>query len=183
MTVNNNKDISISKSSISSYRDRASENYASFAIKRKNILGVLLQSPLTHPWWRHIWPKYPFGQIEIVKMNNFFMTYVNISIVQKIYAKNISPFLVPYLKGQPLFLGIDGKVLSDRDRQDEQFFFYDLCQQINGSTDICQKCQPLLGPLFKGPDPISWYRSKGFVISNIFCSISDHKFWTVFDTF
>ena len=33
----NNKDISISKSSILSQRDRASEIYASFAIKMKNI--------------------------------------------------------------------------------------------------------------------------------------------------
>ena len=40
MTVNNNKDISISKSSILSHRDRASEIYANFAIKRKNILGA-----------------------------------------------------------------------------------------------------------------------------------------------
>ena len=49
----------------------------------------------------------------IVKMNNVFsMTYVNIWLVQKIYAKNVSPFWAPYLKGQPLFLGIDRKVLS-----------------------------------------------------------------------
>ena len=71
----------------------------------------------------------------------------------------------------------------DRDRQDEQFLFYDLCQHMNNSKDICQKRQPLLGPLFKGPAPIFWYRSKGLVISNIFCSTSDHKFLTVFETF
>ena len=29
-----------------------------------------------------------------------------------VYAKNVSPFWAPYLKGQPLFLGIDRKVLS-----------------------------------------------------------------------
>ena len=74
-------------------------------------------------------------------------------------------------------------IWSDRDRQDEQFLFYDLCQHMNSSKDICQKRQPLLGPLFKGPALISWYRSKGLVISNIFCSTSDHKFLTVFETF
>ena len=74
-------------------------------------------------------------------------------------------------------------IWSDRDRQDEQFLFYDLCQHMNSSKDICQKRQPLLGPLFKGPALISWYRSKGLVISNIFCSTSDHKFLTIFETF
>ena len=74
-------------------------------------------------------------------------------------------------------------IWSDRDRQDEQFLFYDLCQHMNSSKDICQKRQPFLGPLFKGPALISWYRSKGLVISNIFCSISDHNFFTVFDTY
>ena len=59
-------------------------------------------------------------------------------------------------------------IWSDRGRQDEQFLLYDLCQQMNSSKDICQKGQPLLGPLFKGPAPISWYGSKGLVISNIF---------------
>ena len=44
MTVNNNKDISISKSSILSYRDRASGIYAIFAMKKRNVLGA---SPLT----------------------------------------------------------------------------------------------------------------------------------------
>ena len=43
------------------------------------------------------------------------------------------------------------------------------------SKDICQKREPLLGRLFKGPAPISWYRSKRRVISNIFCSSSDHR--------
>ena len=38
----------------------------------------------------------------------------------------------------------------DRDRQDEQFVFYDLCQHMNSSKDICQKRQPLLGPYLKG---------------------------------
>ena len=74
-------------------------------------------------------------------------------------------------------------IWSDRDRHDEQFVFYDVCQQMNSSKDICQKRQPLLGPLFKGPALISWYRSKGLVISNIFCAQSDHKFFTVFETF
>ena len=64
-------------------------------------------------------------------------------------------------------------IWSDKDRHDEQFVFYDLCQHMNSSKDICQKRQPLLGPLFKGPALISWYRSKGLVISNIFCSKSD----------
>ena len=74
-------------------------------------------------------------------------------------------------------------IWSDGDRQDEQFRFYDLCQQMNSTKDICQKRQPLLGPLFKGPAPISWYRLKGLVIFNIFGSISDHNFLTVFGTF
>ena len=74
-------------------------------------------------------------------------------------------------------------IWSDKDRQDEQFLFYDLCQHMKSSKDIYQKRQPLLGPLFKGPAPISWYRSKELVISNIFCSTSDDKFLTVFDTF
>ena len=69
-------------------------------------------------------------------------------------------------------------IWSDRDRQDEQFRFYDICQHMNSSKDIklCQKRQPLLGRLLKGPAPISCHRSKGLVISNIFCSSSDHKF-------
>ena len=133
MTVNNNKDISISKSSILSYRDRASGIYAIFAIKKRNILGA---SPLT-------WP--------LKSLMTSYMTQISI--------------------------------WSDRDRHDEQFVFYDLCQHMNSSKDICQKRQPLLGPLFKGPALISWYRSKGLVISNIFCSTSDHKFLTVFETF
>ena len=70
-------------------------------------------------------------------------------------------------------------IWSDGDRQDEQFRFYDICQNMNSSKDICQKSQPLLGPLFKRPAPISRYRSKGLVISNIFCSTSDHKFLTI----
>ena len=74
-------------------------------------------------------------------------------------------------------------IWSDRDRHDKQFVFYDLCQHMNCSKDICQKRQPLLGPLFKGSVPISWNRSKGLIISNIFCSTSDHKFLTVFETF
>ena len=73
-------------------------------------------------------------------------------------------------------------IWSDGDRQDEQFRFYYLCQHMNSIKDICQKRQPLVGPLFKGPAPISWYRLKGLVISNIFCSTSDHKFLTVFET-
>ena len=133
MTVNNNKDISISKSSILSYHDRAPEIYAAFAIKKLNILGA---SPLT-------WP--------LKSLMTSYMTQISI--------------------------------WSDRDHQVEQFLFYDLCQHMNSSKDICQKCQPLLGPLFKGPVPISWYRSKGLVISNIFCSTCDHKFLTVFETF
>ena len=72
---------------------------------------------------------------------------------------------------------------SDRDRQDEKFLFYDPCQHRNSSKDICPKHQPLLGPLFKGPAPISWYRSKELVVSNIFCSTSDDKFLTIFETF
>ena len=67
-------------------------------------------------------------------------------------------------------------IWSDRDRHDEQFVLCDLCQHMNSSKDICQKRQPFLGPLFKGPAHISWYRSKGLFISNIFCSTSDHKF-------
>ena len=52
--------------------------------------------------------KKPFGQMEIVKINNFVsITYVKIWIVQKIYAKNSSLFLVPYSKGKPLFLIVD----------------------------------------------------------------------------
>ena len=74
-------------------------------------------------------------------------------------------------------------IWSDRDRHCDLYAFYALDQHMNSSKDICQKSQPLLGPLFKGPVPISWYRSKGLVISNIFCSISDHKFLTVFETF
>ena len=54
---------------------------------------------------------------------------------------------------------------------------------MNSSKDIYQKLQSLLSPLFKGPVPISWYRSKGLVISNIVCSTSDHEFLTVFRTF
>ena len=45
-------------------------------------------------------------------------------------------------------------IWSDRNRHDEQFVFYDLCQHMNSSKDICQKRQALLGPLFKGPVPI-----------------------------
>ena len=41
MTVNNNKDISISKSSISSYHDRASGIYAIFAIKKRNMSSYI----------------------------------------------------------------------------------------------------------------------------------------------
>ena len=74
-------------------------------------------------------------------------------------------------------------IWSDGDRQDEQFRFYYLCQYMNSTKGICQKRQPFLGPLSKGPAPISWYRSKSLVISNIFCSTSDHKFLTVFEIF
>ena len=73
-------------------------------------------------------------------------------------------------------------IWSDRDRQDEKFLFYCLGQHANSSKDICQKRQSLLGHLFSGPVPISLYRSKDLVISNIFCSTSDHKFLTVFET-
>ena len=45
-------------------------------------------------------------------------------------------------------------IWSDGDRQDEQFRFYYLCQHMNSSKDLCQKCQPRLGPLFKGTAPI-----------------------------
>ena len=131
MTVNNNKDISISQSSILSYRDRASEIYVVIAIKRINILGA---SPLT-------WP--------------------------------LKSLMTSYM--------IQITIWSDRDRQDEQFHFYDLCQHMNNSKDICQKHQPLLGPLFKGPAPIFWHRSKGLVISNIICStrsnVKNHRKW------
>ena len=100
MTVNKNKDISISKSGILSYRDRAPGIYAIFAIKERNILGA---SPLT-------WP--------LKSLMTSYMTQISI--------------------------------WSDRDRQDEQFLFYDQCQHMNSSKDICQKRQPLLDPLLKG---------------------------------
>ena len=96
MTVNKNKDISISKSSILSYPERAPGTYAIFAIKERNILGA---SPLT-------WP--------LKSLMTSYMTQISI--------------------------------WSDRDRQDEQFLFYDLCQHMKSSKDICQKRQPLLGP-------------------------------------
>ena len=83
MTVNKNKDISISKSSILSYPERAPGIYAIFAIKERNILGA---SPLT---W------------ALKSLMTSYMTQISI--------------------------------WSDRDRQDEQFLFYDLCQHMNSS--------------------------------------------------
>ena len=51
--------------------------------------------------------------MKIIKMNIFSsMTYVNIWIVQKIYAKNVGPFLAPNLNGQSLFLCVKRKVSS-----------------------------------------------------------------------
>ena len=78
------------------------------------------------------------------------MTYVNISIVQKIYDKNVSPFLAPYLKGQPLFLGIDRKVLSDRDRQDEQFFSMTYVNISMVQQIYAENVSPFLAPYLKG---------------------------------
>ena len=59
-------------------------------------------------------------------------------------------------------------VWSDGDRQDKQFRFYDLCQNMNSSKDIRQKRLSFLGPLFEGPFPNFCDRSQGIVISNIF---------------
>ena len=54
---------------------------------------------------------------------------------------------------------------------------------MNSLKDKYQKRQPLLGPLFKVPAPVSCYRPKGLVFCNIFCSTSAHKFSTIFETF
>ena len=72
-------------------------------------------------------------------------------------------------------------IWSDRDRQDEQFLLHDLCQHMHSTKDICQKRQPFLGPLFKGPTPSAWYQKKGLVILYISCSTIVQKFLTVLE--
>ena len=62
---------------------------------------------------------------------------------------------------------------------DEHFLFYNLSQNINSLKDILQILWTLVGPLFKGPAPSTWYQNKGPVIFYISCSITVHKIITV----
>ena len=67
------------------------------------------------------------------------------------------------------------------DCSDEYFLFYNLSQNIHSLKDTLHKLWILLGPLFKGPAPFSWYQKKGPLILYISCSISVQKFLTVLE--